>query len=379
MHSPAARTAPHAQPWTAQTLPAQPAAAVHARNALYASPPWRIDGVQWLWQALPDRAVRSAVTLGARDDELRLALIDDIVGLGEPASDHWIACDEPARNVMWTLAHERLLDMLAWLFGRDWVVRSVAVAPFALEPCHHGELRAGFVCRADAMQLRGTATMNEALARSVLERHAASPSAPAPDATASLWAQGRVRMPCVIDRVPARRADLAALRIGALVLLDNPTLATEPAHVHLVLGQRELLCELRGSRLLVLNAANSGDTPMIQTTRSAAMHEDLLDVSQPEPEQVEPRAKLADATHHADDLADHTPITLSFEAGSVSVPLAQLAGVREGYTFFLPHGLDTATIRVFANGVPVGSGQLVRIDDAVGVQLTHLDRSTPTI
>lgn len=377
-------------------LPSQPAAAVHWRNALYASPPWHAEGVEWRWQASPERVARSVVTLHAGDDELQLAFHDDVIASGEAAIDNWADYDEPARSVMWTLAHERLLELLARLFGRDWVVHSVALAPPAPQPQprDHDDRCAGFVCRTDAMRLSGSATMGEALARAALERHAAA--APAPDAATSVWAQGRVRLACVIDRVPARDSDLAALRVGALVLLDNPTLLAEPvpsrslgslpprpckghfvspgaappwerpgggaSHVRLVLGAHELPCELHGSRLLVLNAHATGDMTMIDPLHAATAQADLLDGS------------TNDAAPDHAPLAAHAPVCLSFEAGSVSLPLAQLAGIREGYTFFLPAGLDHANVRVLANGVPVGSGQLVRIDDVVGVQLTHLDK-----
>jgi type III secretion system YscQ/HrcQ family protein len=356
---PSQAAAPRTQPWTATMLPSQAAAAVHWCNKLYASPPWRADGGEWRWQASPQREARSIVMLNAGDDDLRLAFHDDVVGSGEAALDNWADYDEPARGVMWTLAHERVLDLLARFFVRDWIVRSVALPPFAPEPRDRDDRCAGFVCRAGTMQLSGTASMSAALARSALERKATADRAVV-DAASSVWAQGRVRMTCVIDRVSAFRADLAALRIGALVLLDNPTLATEPTHVRLVLGQRELLCELRGSRLLVLHVNLAGGTMTIEPIQSAALHDEPTDASAPD---TDPSTRLA----------DHTPVTLSFEAGSVSLPLAQLAGVREGYTFFLPQGLDAATIRVLANGVPVGSGQLVRIDDVVGVQLTQLD------
>ena len=81
----------------------------------------------------------------------------------------------------------------------------------------------------------------------------------------------------------------------------------------------------------------------------------------------------ADAPRDLPLRAAEVPIALSFEAGSVSLPLAQLASVRPGFVFELPHALGEGSIRVFANGVAVGSGELVRIGDVVGVRLTQLD------
>jgi type III secretion system YscQ/HrcQ family protein len=171
-----------------------------------------------------------------------------------------------------------------------------------------------------------------------------------------------VRLRCVIDRVPASTADLQQLCVGALILLDNPTLTDAAARVHLLLGRQALLCELRGPRLLVLavDAPPPGDATMLDPIVSAA---------------VEPGAAVdAAAEPTAPPLrADALPIALRFEAGSVSLPLAQLASVRPGFVFELPHGLGQSSIRVFANGVAVGRGELVRIGDVVGVRLTQLD------
>jgi type III secretion system YscQ/HrcQ family protein len=340
-------------------LPLQNAQALPWRNALYAAPPWHAGGAQWQWQQAQPRPVRCTVLLQAGSEWLRLGLSDDVVGL-DAALDAWADHPEPARRVMWALAHEPFLDALAQVFGRDWVPQAVTLAPGEPTPPPDATgVQAGFVCRHGALHIAGIATCSAGALRAAFDRHHAA--APV-DAAASVWARGRARLRCVIDRVPATAADLRQLCIGAVILLDNPTLADAAARVHLLLGRQALLCELCGPRLLVLavDAPPSGDATMVDPIVSPA---------------VEPGAAVdAAAEPTAPPLrADALPIALRFEAGSVSLPLAQLASVRPGFVFELPHGLGQGTISVFANGVAVGRGELVRIGDVVGVRLTQLD------
>jgi type III secretion protein Q len=46
--------------------------------------------------------------------------------------------------------------------------------------------------------------------------------------------------------------------------------------------------------------------------------------------------------------------------------------VRPGFVFELGAPLDASLIRVLANGIEVGAGELVRIDDQLGVRLTQV-------
>jgi type III secretion protein Q len=63
---------------------------------------------------------------------------------------------------------------------------------------------------------------------------------------------------------------------------------------------------------------------------------------------------------------------VTFEAGSVSIPLDQLRQVCPGFVFELFKPLDASVIAVLVNGEPVGEGELVCVGDQVGVRLTRV-------
>jgi type III secretion system YscQ/HrcQ family protein len=326
------------------------AAPLHARNALYRSPPWRDGaGVTWRWTAAPAAAPLYRVTLQRLEERLCIDLIDDAIGL-DPAADDWAPLPEPARLVVWTLSHERLIDLLQHVFGRDWMPSSIELGCAGSSLPTAPRLDAGFEIGSDdgRVLIRGVATFALPLCSHLLARAQCQP-APA----SSPWAAGRVRLRCVIDRVPASARDLQRLAPRAVVLLDNRTLAGPCGRVQLVAGNTIFDCELhglQGTTLLVRAPSSGGHTTMIEAVSSPAMplHED------------------------ADSLAAHElPVTLSFEAGSVSIPFDQLASVRPGFVFELGESLEASLIRVLANGVEVGAGELVRIDDQLGVRLTQ--------
>lgn len=67
------------------------------------------------------------------------------------------------------------------------------------------------------------------------------------------------------------------------------------------------------------------------------------------------------------------PVALDFEVGSLSVALGTLAGLKPGYVFQLPGRLEEARVIIRANGVRIGSGELVAVDDVLGVQVHSID------
>jgi type III secretion system YscQ/HrcQ family protein len=334
-------------------------APLRSRNALYRSPPWRDAGWTWRWTTAPATTAAAAlyrITLQRGDQRLCLDLIDDVVGTDD-AADDWQALPEPARLVVWTLAHERFIDLLQRVFGRDWVPQAIETdrGDDTLPPPLHVD--AGFEIGSDdgRVLIRGVATFALPLCAH-LTRRAQRPTTP----ETSPWAAGRARLRCVIDRVHASARDLQRLAPRAIVLLDNSTLVGLAGRVQLVAGNAVFDCELRGlhgTGLLVRAASSGGHDTMIDALSPAGLplHDDIADVEA--------------------SAANELPVTLSFEAGSVSIPFDQLACVRPGFVFELAQPLDASLIRVFANGVEVGAGELVRIDDQLGVRLTQLNHN----
>lgn len=330
------------------------AAPLRLRNALYRSPPWREARVTWRWTAAPAQQALYRITLQRQEQRLCLDLIDDLIGLDDTADD-WIGLPDRARLVVWTLAHERFISLLQRVFGRDWMPQAIDAlrTPGSLPPPPH--IDAGFEIETEdgRVLIRGVATLALPLCAHLIrrtQRHPAPASSP--------WAAGRARLRCVIDRVRASARDLQRLAPRAIVLLDNATLVGLSGRVQLVAGNVVFDCELRGlhgTGLLVRAASSGGNNTMVEALSPAGL-------------------PLADDIADAEALAaNELPVTLSFEAGSVSIPFDQLASVRPGFVFELAQALDASLIRVLANGVEVGAGELVRIDDQLGVRLTQLN------
>ncbi len=70
---------------------------------------------------------------------------------------------------------------------------------------------------------------------------------------------------------------------------------------------------------------------------------------------------------------DELPVTLSFDVGNKTLPLKELKSLKPGYTFTLEHSVE-APVFIRANGRLVGQGELVQIEEHVGVRvLSFLD------
>ena len=63
-------------------------------------------------------------------------------------------------------------------------------------------------------------------------------------------------------------------------------------------------------------------------------------------------------------------LELVFELGRRSMSLAEIRRIGPGYIFDLA-GEITKPVAVYINGGCVGSGELVKIDNRLGVRLTH--------
>lgn len=76
---------------------------------------------------------------------------------------------------------------------------------------------------------------------------------------------------------------------------------------------------------------------------------------------------------HASGSVGEVPINLVFELGRTEVPLSDLETVQAGYVFDLRKPLSQS-VDILANGRRVGSGELVRLGDSIGVRVTRLLR-----
>lgn len=136
--------------------------------------------------------------------------------------------------------------------------------------------------------------------------------------------------------------DLAALARHDVILLDDATLLDEDRLLVRVSARTMLRARLSGSSLIIENSVST-----IMTEDPAAPAEPLLDTL----EEVEVR--------------------LTFDIGQQSVTLAELRRIAAGTVFDLGRDPRRA-VNIRANGRLVGTGELVRIEERIGVRVTRV-------
>ncbi|MEL6961412.1 MAG: type III secretion system cytoplasmic ring protein SctQ [Pseudomonadota bacterium] len=73
----------------------------------------------------------------------------------------------------------------------------------------------------------------------------------------------------------------------------------------------------------------------------------------------------------ADTAYDDLPIKLVFELGRIEVPLGKLQEIGQGHVFELERPIGEA-VEIHASGRRIGQGEVVRIDDQIGVRVVRL-------
>jgi type III secretion protein Q len=72
------------------------------------------------------------------------------------------------------------------------------------------------------------------------------------------------------------------------------------------------------------------------------------------------------------------PVTLVFELGQTHLTMGELGQVQPGYTFQLSDAVERdRPVTIKANGIPVGRGEIVQIDDRLGIRIRSLNDDVP--
>jgi flagellar motor switch/type III secretory pathway protein FliN len=326
--------------------------AVHAHritNSLYAARGLRVDGHCWYWQLTRPR-IREWVVLGADDLRLLLAFDGDAVGLATRQLD-WRRYSGETRLLAWTAVHEPVIGLLRVLFQCDWMPQVIddAAAP--------GEgVRAGFVVQASDGQPIANGVLQ--LDAPCLQRLATRAPLAEPRISPALLAV-RTRLPVVLDEFTLDAAELAAVSRGAIIRLDNRTLAGGAARVAIPAGRTRLIADVTGTCATIVGQCTSipKESPM--------SHEPPTAGAAPDGSASAPQIDRGVAV-------GALPVRLGFTAGHLSLPFAALADVGAGFVFELGKQLDDQVITIEANDVPIALGELVVIGDLVGVRITRM-------
>lgn len=160
-------------------------------------------------------------------------------------------------------------------------------------------------------------------------------------------------------------SDLRGLAVRDVVLLDQTTL----------LDDNRLT--LRADGLTALKARLDGSTLIIEDIVRSTMTEDpAAPEIAPETPAKDPAAEAGEAPEAAPaepmlDTLDAISVRLTFDIGQQTLTLGDLRTLTPGATFDLgrtPH----QAVNIRANGALIGTGELISIDDRVGVRVATL-------
>jgi type III secretion protein Q len=170
-----------------------------------------------------------------------------------------------------------------------------------------------------------------------------------------------------LDALPETELDWPDLPVEARIEVGSTRLAaSELDRVtvrDLILVEETLLPEqnriaLRLGPMLVFQAELEGRTLTVRGRVRTVM--DPADS-----EDAEGETPIADL--------DQVGIRLVFELGVLSVPLGELRSITPGHSFDLGREIQSA-VSIRANGQLIGTGELIQIDERIGVRVTDLFR-----
>ena len=172
-----------------------------------------------------------------------------------------------------------------------------------------------------------------------------------------------VRLSAEIAVVRISVSELSALRIGDLVLLPA---GIDPGAVSVRAGGRIIAAGSYEDRKVRIEQLIGGDR-MDGEKMDVPMNEDDRDDTDFDANDD------ADGHASADGLdVDDIELSMCFGLGTIAVKVADLRTITEGYTFSLPPS-EAGEVVIAVSGQEIGRGEIVQIDDRLGVRVTKLE------
>jgi type III secretion system YscQ/HrcQ family protein len=303
-----------------------------------------------MWRFAPGRAAAlSAVVLLGRLGKISVSLTEDALSEPVGAREWWDYTGE-SRLLAWMLTHSSLLESLGAIW-RD-----------SLQPCGWSEVvpqmqPSGTIClefsarAADGRATSGLIYLPCALVP-LMSGHVGWQKS---SLALEVWGERlRAELRVVLRGVPFPRHEVLSAEVGDVLILGRKGRCWRNLELVYCSGGADVsmwgAC-YDGERLAVsaIGWLERGGIPMSQQAAETA------------------------GTEAPASALESVPVTLDFEVGTLSIPLGTLAGLRPGYVFQLPGRLEEARVVIRANGVRVGFGELVAVDDVLGVQVLSID------
>jgi type III secretion protein Q len=303
------------------------------------------------WRFAPGRAtVRSAVVLQGRLGKISMSLAEDSLRESVGAREWWDYSGE-SRLLAWMLTHATLLESLGGVLHDSfqpcgWSEVVSQTQPSATTMCLEFSARA-----ADDRTTSGLLYLPSALVP-LLSRHVGWQK---PPLAVDSWGERlRARVRIVLRAMPFPQREVLAAEIGDVLILGRKGRCWR---------NLELICRSGAVNVTTWSACYDGDRIVVSAMSGLECVETAMS---------EQTGETARAATPASAL-ENVPVTLEFEVGALSIPLGALAGIKPGYVFQLPGRLEEARVVIRANGVRIGSGELVAVDDVLGVQVLSID------
>nr|WP_254221655.1 type III secretion system cytoplasmic ring protein SctQ [Burkholderia multivorans] len=187
---------------------------------------------------------------------------------------------------------------------------------------------------------------------------ASAPAAP-PDA-AALYANLPVPLAFELGRTALTAAELADVVAGDIIAIE-----------HWRAHEQDLLCVayVRAAPAWEITGRPAGNRLTVQRIRKMPLEPPRTDSASA----AAPDTPPADAPRALDGLA----VDLRFELPPTSMPLGELGTLQPGAVIELPHGINQSVIHLVANGMLIGTGQLIAVGQKLGVRVVTLTPPTP--
>jgi len=326
-------------------------------------------GERTRWRVSHAGATRPAqwyILEGARE-EIGVAVTSDrwAAELGERA---WQDYAGDARLLAWTLVHGQFVDHLGELIGdRLTIRRSVTSLPPNLRP-----VRLGFRTTGAPGELAGMLAMGRGALAALVEHPAwqAAEAVPSPAAR-----RVPIRIQIGLPPINLDRRTVRACRLGDVIVIGRAAACWSGLRLSTVgTGGRWQWhatydnCALTvGGRIASRRATNPEESDMADQSTGTGS----TDAVGHTPDEVQAGEDMPSPGETPGSI-DQVPVGMTFDLGRIEISLADLETVQPGYVFELNQPLESATVRVRANGRTIGEGELVVVGDQLGVRLTDL-------
>jgi type III secretion protein Q len=288
------------------------------------------------------RGVREELSLGIARDDLRQRL-------GER---EWWDYDGESRLLAWTLAHDLLMEGLGQLLGERLTLVAFNETALPLADVLTISVLAFSVTGGDGRTTTGTLSLSPAM----VSRLAAHAGWRKPANVIGPWKRLPACLRIELRGIRFPRSELADAGIGDVLVLGRRARCWSNLQVAVVAARSD-------TRLQAWSAVYERG----RFTIGAAALNVTMEGIMPEQSAEDPNDAAAAGALAA------VPVALDFDLGGVSLPLAELAALKPGYVFKLPGRLEEVRVLIRANGVKVGRGELVAVDDVLGVQLLAVE------